>query len=41
MCIRDRDWREAYVFFKHEDSGAAPRLALQLGRCLASPPAAA
>ena len=39
--IRDQDWREAYVFFKHEDSGAAPRLALQLGRCLASPPPAA
>ena len=38
--IRDQDWREAYVFFKHEDSGAAPKLALELGRRLAGSPAA-
>ena len=25
--IRDTDWREAYVFFKHEDDGAGPTLA--------------
>ncbi len=28
--IQHQDWRETYVFFKHEDSGAAPKLALQL-----------
>jgi uncharacterized protein YecE (DUF72 family) len=36
--IRDQGWESAYVFFKHEDAGAGPRLAGQfLG--LASPPA--
>jgi uncharacterized protein YecE (DUF72 family) len=25
--IRAQDWREAFVFFKHEDEGAGPRLA--------------
>jgi uncharacterized protein YecE (DUF72 family) len=28
--IRGQDWSEAYVFFKHEDEGAAPKLALRL-----------
>lgn len=28
--LRARPWREAYVFFKHEDEGVAPRLALRL-----------
>jgi uncharacterized protein YecE (DUF72 family) len=26
-CLRTQDWREAYVFFKHEDAGTGPRLA--------------
>jgi uncharacterized protein YecE (DUF72 family) len=29
-CIDGQPWSEAYVFFKHEDEGAAPRLALRL-----------
>jgi uncharacterized protein YecE (DUF72 family) len=28
--IRAQSWSQAYVFFKHEDEGAAPRLALRL-----------
>jgi uncharacterized protein YecE (DUF72 family) len=28
--IRGQRWSEAYVFFKHEDEGAAPKLALRL-----------
>jgi uncharacterized protein YecE (DUF72 family) len=28
--IRSQGWPEAYVFFKHEDEGAAPKLALRL-----------
>jgi uncharacterized protein YecE (DUF72 family) len=28
--LRAQDWSEAYVFFKHEDSGAAPRMAERL-----------
>jgi uncharacterized protein YecE (DUF72 family) len=28
--IRGESWSEAYVFFKHEDEGAAPKLALRL-----------
>jgi uncharacterized protein YecE (DUF72 family) len=28
--IRGQGWSEAYVFFKHEDQGAAPKLALRL-----------
>jgi uncharacterized protein YecE (DUF72 family) len=28
--IRHQNWSEAYVFFKHEDEGAAPKLALRL-----------
>ena len=25
--IREQDWRDAFVFFKHEDQGRGPRLA--------------
>ena len=25
--VRDQDWREVFVFFKHEDQGTGPRLA--------------
>src|SRR5262245_23229737 len=25
--VRDREWRDTYVFFKHEDEGRGPRLA--------------
>ncbi len=28
--IAAQPWSDAYVFFKHEDEGAAPRLALRL-----------
>ena len=28
--IRSQNWSAAYVFFKHEDEGAAPKLALRL-----------
>jgi uncharacterized protein YecE (DUF72 family) len=28
--VRDSRWRDAYVFFKHEDAGAAPALARRL-----------
>jgi uncharacterized protein YecE (DUF72 family) len=28
--IRSQGWKQAYVFFKHEDSGAGPRLAQRL-----------
>lgn len=28
-AIEAQPWKEAFVFFKHEDEGAAPRLALQ------------
>ncbi len=27
--LRDQNWREAFVFFKHEDEGAGPKLAAQ------------
>jgi uncharacterized protein YecE (DUF72 family) len=27
--IRDQDWRETFVFFKHEDEGTGPKLAAQ------------
>ena len=29
VYINVQDWRDAYVFFKHEDKGAAPKLAAQ------------
>ncbi|HEY1188785.1 MAG TPA: DUF72 domain-containing protein [Gemmata sp.] len=28
--LRAQPWREGYVFFKHEDAGAGPRMALRL-----------
>ena len=31
--ISDTDWSDAYVFFKHEDAGAGPRLARQFIEC--------
>ena len=27
--VRDQNWNESYVFFKHEDEGTGPRLAAQ------------
>ena len=27
--VQARDWREAFVFFKHEDAGAGPRMACE------------
>ena len=30
--LRTQTWAEAYVFFKHEDAGAGPRLAGQFQR---------
>jgi uncharacterized protein YecE (DUF72 family) len=27
--VRDQDWKEAFVFFKHEDEGVGPKLAAQ------------
>ena len=38
--IRGQAWDEAYVFFKHEDAGAGPRLALQLLKAFAASPGA-
>jgi uncharacterized protein YecE (DUF72 family) len=29
-AIHAQPWKEAFVFFKHEDEGAAPRLAQRL-----------
>ena len=34
--VRDLPWEEAYVFFKHEDAGAGPRLAAQFNDILES-----
>ena len=39
--IRGQGWSEAYVFFKHEDDGTAPKLALRLMQVIASQPAPA
>ncbi|MGI9592918.1 MAG: DUF72 domain-containing protein [Myxococcota bacterium] len=36
--IQEPDWQEAFVFFKHEDEGAAPRLATALAEQLAGAP---
>ncbi len=33
--LRAQDWREAYVFFKHEDAGTGPRFATRLLELLA------
>jgi len=37
--IREQAWDEAYVFFKHEDAGAGPRLAAALEEILGETPA--
>jgi uncharacterized protein YecE (DUF72 family) len=29
-AVSDQEWTEAFVFFKHEDEGAGPRMALRL-----------
>jgi uncharacterized protein YecE (DUF72 family) len=39
--IRSQSWSEAYVFFKHEDEGAAPKLALRLMQVVGAATAAA
>jgi len=39
--IRAQPWREAYVFFKHEEAGAAPQMALRMAGLLALAEAAA
>ncbi len=28
--VRSQDWREAYIFFKHEDAGTGPKMARRL-----------
>ncbi|MBN9122317.1 MAG: DUF72 domain-containing protein [Planctomycetes bacterium] len=33
--LRSQNWHEAYVFFKHEDAGAGPRMAARLLELLA------
>ena len=33
--IRRQPWRETYVFFKHEDEGAGPRMAARFETLLA------
>ena len=35
--VRAQTWEEAYVFFKHEDAGAGPRLATQMLSLFPSP----
>jgi uncharacterized protein YecE (DUF72 family) len=35
--VRAQEWDEAYVFFKHEDAGAGPRLASEMLARFASP----
>jgi uncharacterized protein YecE (DUF72 family) len=35
--LRAQTWSEAYVFFKHEDAGAGPRLAAQLLEAISGP----
>ncbi len=39
--VRDPQWRDAFVFFKHEESGAGPALARRLLVALEGPAAAA
>ena len=34
--VRGQPWEEAFVFFKHEDAGAGPRLALEFAQLFAS-----
>jgi uncharacterized protein YecE (DUF72 family) len=38
--IREQPWTEAFVYFKHEDEGAAPRLASRLTKIVAQTPGA-
>ena len=35
-ALRAQDWDEVYVFFKHEEAGAAPRMARAFGERFAS-----
>jgi uncharacterized protein YecE (DUF72 family) len=35
--VRDQNWQEAFVFFKHEDEGTGPRLAGEFLNMAASP----
>ena len=35
--VRAQPWREVFVFFKHEDEGIAPRLALRFRELFAAP----
>ena len=35
--IREQRWAEAYVFFKHEDSGTGPALANQFEQLWVTP----
>jgi uncharacterized protein YecE (DUF72 family) len=39
--IRRQNWSEAYVFFKHEDDGTAPKFALRLVQVMGAPAAPA
>ena len=39
--MRGQGWSEAYVFFKHEDEGTAPKLALRLMQVMGAQPAPA
>ena len=32
--VRAQSWREAFVFFKHEDEATGPRLATQFGEMI-------
>ncbi len=37
-CVAAQDWRRAFVFFKHEDAGAGPRLASAFAARFAAAP---
>ena len=34
--IRGQKWKEAYIFFKHEDTGTAPQFATNFLECIAA-----
>jgi hypothetical protein len=36
--LRAQPWSEAFVFFKHEDAAAGPRLAARFGEMFAEAP---
>jgi len=38
--VKDQKWKDAFVFFKHEDEGVGPKLAAQFLK-LSVPPASA